>query len=85
MTAPRVVLPSEEESVDLERVVAEVVNDDNDSESLVGDGPPGTAHIMTSRMGFELLTRLGETTIERLCASMRLLEECNDTSWRRSE
>jgi hypothetical protein len=84
MTAPRVVLPSEEEYGDLEKVDVEIVEDDNDG-SLVGEGPPGTAHIMTSRIGFELLTRLGQTTIERLCASMRLLEECNDTSWRRSK
>ena len=85
MTAPRVVLPSEEGSGDLERVVAEIVENDSDDESLVSEGPPGTAHIMTSRIGFELLTRLGQRTIERLCASMRLLEECNDTSWRRSK
>lgn len=84
MTAPRVVPPSEDESDDLERIVAEVAEDDNDGESLVSEGPPGTAHIMTSRMGFELLTRLGQMTIERLCASIRLLEECNETSCRRS-
>lgn len=80
MTAPKVVLPSEEESDDLERVLAEVMEDDSDGGSLVGEGPPGTTHIMTSRMGFELLTRLGHRTIARLCASMRLLEECSDTS-----
>lgn len=84
MMAPRVVFHSEE-SEDLERVVAEVMEDDSDGGSLVSEGPPGTAHIMTSRMGFELFTRLGQTTIARLCASMRLLDECNDTSWRRSK
>jgi len=78
MTAPRVVLPSEE-SDDLESVVAEVTEFNSDGELLVIEGPPGTAHIMTSRIGFELLTRLGQMTIARLCASMRLLEECNDT------
>lgn len=85
MMAPRVVPPSEEESDDLERMVEEVTDDDSDGESLADmEGPPGTAHIMTSRIGFELLTRLGQTTTERLCASIRLLEECNETWWRRS-
>lgn len=65
MTAPRVVPPSEEESDNLEKLVVEIVEDDSDG-SLVGERPPGTAHIMTSRIGFELLTRLGQTTIERL-------------------
>lgn len=85
MTAPRVVLHSEEESDALERDVAEVVEVDSDGESLMREGPPGTPHIMTSRMGFDPLTRLGQTTMERLCASMRLLEECSDISWRRSK
>lgn len=84
MTAPRVVLPSGEESDDLETRVADVTEDDSDGESLVSEGPPGTVHIKTSRMGFEPLRRLGQTTTARLCASIRLLEACNDTSWRRS-
>jgi len=49
------------------------------------DGPLGTEHMSTSCMGSELLTRLGQMTMARLCASMRFTLDRRDTSCIRSK
>lgn len=40
-------------------------------------GALGTEHIMTSRIGLGLETRLGQMTTVRLCASMRFADDHN--------
>lgn len=44
------------------------------------EGAPGTAHIMTSRAGEGDWTRLGQRTTVRLRASMRFVDDRNETS-----
>lgn len=43
-------------------------------------GPPGIAHIMTSRTGLDEETRLGQRTMERLCASILFEADLKETS-----
>jgi hypothetical protein len=51
---------------------------------LVMDAAPGTAHILTSRIGSFERTRLGEMHKAKLCASILLTLDRRDTSCRRS-
>ena len=84
MTIPSVALPSEDAGgVDSDVVWGRLVLDAARAASK-RVGALGTEHIITSRIGFELETRLGEITTVRLCASIRLDADRSCTSWRRS-
>jgi hypothetical protein len=74
---PRVVPPSEVSVVDVGAASAGVAVVEG---VLDIDGPFGTEHRSTSCIGSELLTRLGQMTIARLCASMRFTFDRRDTS-----